>query len=209
MITICCQGAGGGGVNGLPANASGHGGAAGGFIAVNCFLGNDVTSFKITVGKGGEPINEGEAYFPLGEPSTVEINQTIDLTNFENEKNPTFISHDGFKYTKLTSKLSFIAEGGGSYIDNNAKRVHKPGNGKIDATATGYYQNGDIIETDKNSNYVLSSLFFKILFNAKGGMGGSGIYASPDENEWKNAYGTGAYFTAIEDSTYWPNIKTT
>ena len=191
IITICCQGAGSAGENGHAASISGVGGSAGGFIAVNCFLGNNITEFKIRVGKGGQSNTDG------GGSSVVSIKQTIDLTNFENEKNPTFISYNDSEYAKLESSISFEAEGGKKYVS---------GNGRIGAYTKGFDKNGIEIETNQNSKYTLSSLFFKILFDAKGGEGGLGIYGTPDKSEWSDAQGSGAYFTTITDSTWRPNI---
>lgn len=96
------------------------------------------------------------------------------MTNFENEKNPTFISYNDSEYAKLESSISFEAEGGKKYVS---------GNGRIGSYTKGFDKNGIEIETNQNSKYTLSSLFFKILFDAKGGEGGLGIYGAPDKGE--------------------------
>lgn len=216
-ITVCCQGAGRGGENGNAASISGRGGSAGGFIVANCFLGNHVEEFKIQVGRGGRPGEDGES-------SSVQIKQTINLESSENEEgfesevNPTFVSYNGLEYTRLENTLSIIAEGGTQYsevINNTLVVVRKPGNGKIDTTTTGYYRRSNTIKTLEKPE--LSSVFYKILFNAEGGQGGRNIWWPPDDRMITNAKGGSATFTTatFEDSTKpttfeeLPNIKAT
>lgn len=166
-ITVCCQGAGGGGEKGHLWSWAGRGGSAGGFIAANCFLGNNITKFEIQVGAGGSSNNSGQS-------SYVQIEQTINLRTFASEKNPTLAYYNpDYEYTKLENTLKIEGEGGG--VGNNG------GNGKIIANTTGWYKNNNMIETpggeegNKASSF-LRSLFFKPLFCLKGGGGGKGGY---------------------------------
>lgn len=116
-ITVCCQGAGAGGQKGTLSSYAGSGGAAGGFIAANCFLGKnkkyadtdkDTITFTIQVGRGGGSDEKGESSF-------VQIDQIIDLTKFASEKNPTLAYYNSdCEYTELENTLKIEGEGGGT-----------------------------------------------------------------------------------------------
>lgn len=160
-ITICCQGAGGGGDKGDAAGDSGWGGSAGGFIAANCFLGNNVTTFTIQVGSGGKSDEKGQ-------PSYVEIKQEIDLISFASEENPTLAYYEaGREYKILKSTLKLEGEGGGA--------PYPSGIGKITAGASSISgENNETPEGEKGKeeSRFFRSLFFKPLFCLEGGYGG-------------------------------------
>lgn len=183
-ITVCCQGAGGGGGKGHPAKYAGWGGAAGGFIAANCFLGRDISTFTIQVGKGGKSDENGQS-------SYVKINQTVELTSFASEENPTFVPYDytpHYEYIKLENFLKIEGEGGGT--EDRSKNT--AGTGLIEAPKTlGYYKE----DGSNKPLFILKGLYFKPLFCLKGGGGGQGGYGVTQ----KSTSGGEAYFASFKN----------
>lgn len=194
-ITICCQGAGGGGGKGNTWSYAGWGGAGGGFIAANCFLGKNINNVNlviltIQVGEGGKSGENGQS-------SYVQINQTVELPSFAGKENLTLAYYDSsYEYTKLENHLKIEGEGGGT--EDRSKDT--AGTGQIIADTTGWRKVQGGQETPggeegvKESSF-LRSLFFKPLFCLKGGGGGQGGWGDSQES----TNGKKAYFTSFNN----------